>query len=1427
MRNHTPLVLNSDCSLMQELFRSGSSSPGVIVMCTGEAGKCLSRALRCHFFPEATFALLRSSSVQLHPSEGSVSVLLQKEIVHPNPDRMADKDTVEKFLDNNPQFAKEYYEKKVRAEVITAAFNNQVRIKDPASYKDVSAILEAEFILELIKEMHSNSPMEKALHKVLQRIALLVQADRCSFFGYRSRNGTPELSTILFDVTHSSPFDSNFVNPNVEIVFPTDMGIVGWTAHSKKPQNVADVKKDSHFSDFVDKQTKYTTKCMITAPVMNGKEPLGVIMALNKQGAADFSKNDQELFNKYMNFATVVILQAHTAYMWDVESRRSQVLLWSASKVFEELTDIERQFHKALYTVRTYIKCERYSVALLDMTKEKEFFDEWSIKLGEQEPYKGPKTPDGREINFYKIIDYLLEDKEEIKVIPGPPADHWALVSTLPAYVAENGFICNMMNAPADEYFAFQKGPVDESGWMIKNVLSLPIVNKKEEIVGVATFFNRNDGKPFDENDEQITEALTQFLGWSTLNSDTYDKLNRTEWRKEIAQEMLMYQGKATVNDVRTILNTEEKLGSAPEDCDQKEMYKLLRANIPEAKTVELCEFRFSDFPLSEVELIKCGIRCFFELGVVEKFKVPAQILTRWMYTVRRGYRDITYHNWRHGFNVGQTMFSLLLTGKLKKYYSDLEAFAMVAAGFCHDIDHRGTNNLFQTKSLSPLAKLHSSSVMERHHLEYSKTLMEDENLNIFGNLQKRQFETVQHLFEVCIIATDLALYFKKRTMFQKIVEAMEGIPDEKEKIGYVSNNATRKEIIMAMMMTACDLSAITKPWEVQSKVALMVAAEFWEQGDLERTVLDQQPIPMMDRNHAAELPKMQCGFIDFVCSFVYKRFARMETARRRSSSPRLGVSLAVVVVAAAAASVLLAVDGKKAKQPRCPSSCTCTKDNALCESAGLIPRSFPPDVISLSFVKSEFTEIPKESFIHTPALHLLLFTANNLESINEDAFLGLPHLEYLFIENNQIKSISPHAFRGLKTLVHLSLAYNNLETLPKDLFKGLEALTKVDLRGNQFTCGCKLKWLVEWIYSTNATVDQIYCKGPASQLDKRINDLVPQSFDCITTEFASYQSLKFESISVEAFSFGNDQYVVFAQPFIGKCSFLEWDHVEMVFRNYDDIDSTSTVICKPLVIDNQLFIIVAQLFGGSHIYKRDTSANKFIKLQGIDILRIRKPNDVETFRIDGETFFVIADSSKAGSTTIYKWNGNGFYSHQSLHPWYRDTDVEFMEISSKPHLILSSSSQRPVIYQWNKSTKLFDRRTDIPEMEDVYAVKHFAVKSDLFICLTRFIGDSKVMRWDGALFRELQTLPSRGSMVFQPFAVANWQYAILGSDYSFTQVYRWDAKKSVFVRFQELNIQAPRAFSPVAIDNRQFLLASSFKGKTQIYEHLVIDLSN
>jgi len=44
-------------------------------------------------------------------------------------------------------------------------------------------------------------------------------------------------------------------------------------------------------------------------------------------------------------------------------------------------------------------------------------------------------------------------------------------------------------------------------------------------------------------------------------------------------------------------------------------------------------------------------------------------------------------------------------------------------------------------------------------------------------------------------------------------------------------------------MMTSCDVSAIAKPWDIQHRVAKMVAEEFFEQGDMEKLQLNQTPI--------------------------------------------------------------------------------------------------------------------------------------------------------------------------------------------------------------------------------------------------------------------------------------------------------------------------------------------------------------------------------------------------------------------------------------------------------------------------------------------------------------------------------------------------------------------------------------------------------
>lgn len=51
------------------------------------------------------------------------------------------------------------------------------------------------------------------------------------------------------------------------------------------------------------------------------------------------------------------------------------------------------------------------------------------------------------------------------------------------------------------------------------------------------------------------------------------------------------------------------------------------------------------------------------------------------------------------------------------------------------------------------------------------------------------------------------------------------------------------RSLLRAMSMTVCDLSAITKPWPIEKRVADLVTSEFFEQGDMERHELNITPI--------------------------------------------------------------------------------------------------------------------------------------------------------------------------------------------------------------------------------------------------------------------------------------------------------------------------------------------------------------------------------------------------------------------------------------------------------------------------------------------------------------------------------------------------------------------------------------------------------
>lgn len=69
--------------------------------------------------------------------------------------------------------------------------------------------------------------------------------------------------------------------------------------------------------------------------------------------------------------------------------------------------------------------------------------------------------------------------------------------------------------------------------------------------------------------------------------------------------------------------------------------------------------------------------------------------------------------------------------------------------------------------------------------------------------------------------------------------------------------------------MTASDLAASAKPWDIQVKTVKVIFEEFYEQGDAERNA-GRTPIPMMDRNQPDQQAASQVGFLMGICIPCY-----------------------------------------------------------------------------------------------------------------------------------------------------------------------------------------------------------------------------------------------------------------------------------------------------------------------------------------------------------------------------------------------------------------------------------------------------------------------------------------------------------------------------------------------------------------------------
>ncbi|XP_078354204.1 cGMP-specific 3',5'-cyclic phosphodiesterase-like [Oculina patagonica] len=769
-------------------------------------------------------------------------------------------DLVEKYLDDHHDFAKSYFERKATSAMVDNWMSSrshrpgsramqvnhlqrdstkpQIILKTdgklnsifglacdgrkpsvPRRKSNLEDLDEKELFMELIRDIANELDINMLSHKILVNVSILTNSDRCSLFLVRGSRENKVLVSKLFDVTSESTLDEAIRSEEDEICVPLEVGIAGHTAATGETINIKDAYSDPRFNPEIDKATGYRTHSILCMPIKSHDgEVIGVAQIINKKsGEHQFTQKDEKVFRNYLTFCGIGITNAQLFEISVQEYKRNQILLQLARGIFEEQSNLDICVHNIMVEAQELLDVERCMVFLIDDSGE------------------------NHEVIFSKAFDLHPGAIEETG--PMTSKTHWSMNTGIAALVASNGKAVNIPDAYADSRFNPEADV--ESGFKTKSILCMPIFDTQQKIVGVAQLLNKNSGKPFTEGDENLFEAFAIFCGLGIHNALMYEQACKLLAKQSVAMEVLSYHASAQ-----------------PAEVD-----KIMIQEVSSADYFKLYTFEFSDFELTDDDTVVASIRMMLELDFMNAVHTKQRTLCQWLLSVKKNYRPVIYHNWRHAFNVAQSMFTMITTGNMRRFFSDLEVFALIVACYCHDLDHRGTNNAFQTKTESPLAQLYGTSTMEHHHFDHCIMILNSEGNNIFEELSPDDYRLTIKVLEHAILSTDLALYFQKRGSFEKIVHS--------DTVDWSEDS--NRELLRAMMMTACDVAAITKPWEIQQQVAELVASEFFEQGDLERFQLKSEPIPMMDRKKKDDLPKMQVGFIDFICMPVYKLFYDLE----------------------------------------------------------------------------------------------------------------------------------------------------------------------------------------------------------------------------------------------------------------------------------------------------------------------------------------------------------------------------------------------------------------------------------------------------------------------------------------------------------------------------------------------------------------------
>ncbi|GAB1604547.1 cGMP-specific 3',5'-cyclic phosphodiesterase-like [Argonauta hians] len=666
--------------------------------------------------------------------------------------------------------------------------------------KDSAQILRTnEMFKEAMRVVTSELNAAVLCHNLLQHLCMLLPCERASLFLAQGAGNSKYLVSYLFDISANSTFQKAYCTEENVIHISYNKGILGYVAKNKLPLIVNDVNYDIRFLNTIDKKTDFQTKNIICIPILDKYQNLlGVAELLNK--GKDFCDKDEQMCVSVLSFCSLSIsnfLLFHNSFE---EYKRHKLLLKLIQCTLEHQKSIPELMDTIMKLAIYMLKCKNISVFLIDKEKS-----------------------DLKPTTTSKVYQLLEEANEITKEIIGEDIKY---------AIEENIASGNTFDVICFTYYD-EKPESETKKWLV----CLPVMDPNGKYLGWMVYV-RNSVDIIDTNDLNMMETFTKFFGLGIYNSRLHKHAENEMAQWEFTNDILCH---------RIV-------------CEKSQLDYFLGTKIESESYYKIRKLEFNDNHYSDIDTVFLVMRMFLNVDTLSVLNIHIELLYRWVLTVKKNYRPVTYHNWRHAVNAAQSMYFMLTEGNVKIYFTEFEVVILLLASLCHDIDHRGTTNTFHARIGSPLNRLHSTSTLEHHHVDYFNRLLQINSTNIFKNISSDLYKHGLRLIELAIISTDLAVHFKRRPLFKEKMESENKSFESAEEI----------DLLISMLMTAADLSAITRPWEIQKRIAITVAAEFFEQSDIENKY-NYIVSPMMDRSNRHNLPKMQVDFIDFVCYVVYK----------------------------------------------------------------------------------------------------------------------------------------------------------------------------------------------------------------------------------------------------------------------------------------------------------------------------------------------------------------------------------------------------------------------------------------------------------------------------------------------------------------------------------------------------------------------------